>query len=84
MYEILAKLNPGELVGLVALAGGLFCGVVAIVTGCWLEVRRAELTAALKKDMLERGMSAEEIRTVMEAGAKGWQKTCKKGSYSEL
>ena len=32
------------------------------------ETRRAETLAALKQDMLNRGMSAEEIRTVLEVG----------------
>jgi hypothetical protein len=31
-------------------------------------VRRAEIQAALKHDMLERGMSAEQIKLVLEAG----------------
>jgi hypothetical protein len=34
----------------------------------WIQARREEVRALLKKDMLERGMTAEEIRTVMDAG----------------
>jgi len=70
MHELLLKMGPGHLIGLVAVAGGLVCGIVAIVMGIGLEIRRGELAAALKKDMLERGMTAEEIRIVMEAGSK--------------
>ena len=70
MHELLLKMGPGHLIGLVAVAGGLVCGIVAIVMGVGLEIRRVELAAALKKDMLERGMTAEEIRIVMEAGSK--------------
>ena len=70
MHELLLKIEPGHLIGLVAVAGGLACGIVAIVMGVGLEIRRVELAAALKKDMLERGMTAEEIRIVMEAGWK--------------
>ena len=73
MYEMLSKIEPGHLIGLVAVVGGLACGIVAIVMGVGLEIRRVELTTALKKDMLERGMSAEEIRIVMEAGSKNLQ-----------
>jgi hypothetical protein len=72
--EFLAKFNAGELIGLVAVAGGLLCGMFAIVMGCWEKIRRAELSAGLKRDMLNRGMSAEEIRTVLEAGTKGSRK----------
>ena len=43
-------------------------GVVGIVMGVGLALRKTELAAGLKKSMLERGMSAEEIRMVMDAG----------------
>jgi hypothetical protein len=45
----------------------------------WQMHRRAEMTAALKQDMLNRGMSAEEILMVLEAGSQGRQKTAKQG-----
>jgi hypothetical protein len=70
MYELLNKMEPGELIGLVAVVGWFVCGTVAIVMGVGLAMRRTELAAALKKDMLERGMTAEEIRIVMDAGSK--------------
>ena len=69
MNELLSKFDPDAVIGLVAVIGGLACGIVAIIMGVGLAIRRAELAADLKKDMLERGMSAEEIRTVMEAGS---------------
>lgn len=70
MSEVLSKFDSGELIGLVAVVGGLLCGIIAIVMGCWLELRRTETSAALKQDMLNRGMSADEIRTVLEAGSR--------------
>ena len=84
MYELLDKLQPGQLIGLVAVVGGLACGFVAIVMGIGLEIRRVELAAALKKDMLERGMTAEEIRIVMEAGSKNSQRLCKSPVEAEV
>jgi hypothetical protein len=84
MYELLAKIEPGQLIGLVAVVGGLVCGIVGIVMGVGLEIRRAELAAGLKKDMLERGMSAEEIRIVMEAGSKNSERLCKSPAYPEV
>jgi hypothetical protein len=77
MHELLFKMEPGQLIGLVAVAGGLVCGIVAIVMGVGLEMRRVELATALKKDMLERGMTADEIRIVMEAGSKIPERPCK-------
>jgi hypothetical protein len=74
MTELLTKFDSGQLIGLVAVAGGLLCGIICgftgIVAGCWQKVRRAEIVAALKQDMLNRGMSADEIRTVIEAGSR--------------
>jgi hypothetical protein len=68
MDELLSKLDGGELIALVAVGGGLLCGIVGIIMGCWLEMRRVSANAALKQDMLERGLSAEDIRTVLDAG----------------
>jgi hypothetical protein len=69
MFELLSKFEPGQLIGLTAVVGGLICGVVGIVMGTGLAIRKTELSASLKKSMLEKGMSAEEIRTVMDAGS---------------
>ena len=69
MIELLSKFQPGELIGLIAVLGGLICGVVAIVMGVGLAIRKTELEAGLKKSMVERGMSAEEIRMVVDAGS---------------
>ncbi|HJZ94695.1 MAG TPA: hypothetical protein VKE40_27765 [Gemmataceae bacterium] len=68
MIELLSKFEASELIGLVAVAGGLLCGIVGIIMGCWLEMRRAAIAGALKHDMLDRGMSADEIQTVISAG----------------
>jgi hypothetical protein len=68
MSEIFSRLNGGEMIGLVAVSGGLLCGLVAIFMGIWHEHRKSEINGALKQDMLNRGMSAEDIRTVLEAG----------------
>ncbi len=74
MGEFLQKFDAGELIGLVAVSGGmligLLCGITAIITDNWQKLRRAEIAAALKQDMLNRGMSADDIRTVLEADSK--------------
>lgn len=70
MTEFLTKFDSGEMIGLVAVAGGLICGITAIVGGilanCWSKGREM----ALKEEMIVRGMSADEIRTVIECGAR--------------
>jgi hypothetical protein len=77
-------MEPGHLIGQVAVVGGLACGIVAIVTGVGLQIRRVELTTALKRDMLERGMTADEIRIVMEAGSKNLEHLCKGPAHAEV
>jgi hypothetical protein len=70
MVELLSKFEPGQLIGLVAVAGGLLCGILcgttAIILDHWVKLRQL----ALKQDMLSRGMSAEEIHLVMDTGTK--------------
>ena len=77
MTEVLTKLNPGELIGLLWTAGPILCALVWIILGHGLEYHRANLAAALKKTMVERGMTPEEIRLVMDAGSKGSKDPCK-------
>jgi len=77
MSDFLSRFNGGELIGLVAVAGGLLCAIVGILSGSWQKVRKAEIAAALKQDMLNRGMSAEDIRTVMEAGGNRFGRSCR-------
>ena len=59
MHELLFKMEPGQLIGLVAVAGGLVCGIVAIVMGVGLEIT-AWNSRPPSKDMLERGMTADD------------------------
>ena len=70
MTELLSRMNPGDLVPLVAIIGGVLCGIIGILAAAWQKVRRAEILAALKQDMLNRGMSSDQIRTVLDAGTK--------------
>jgi hypothetical protein len=70
MIDLLSGLNPRDLIILVSVVGGLLCAIIAIVAGAWQKGRRAEIIAALKQDMLNRGMSADDIRDVLEAGSR--------------
>jgi hypothetical protein len=55
---------------------GLLIPMLAIVLKDYLlRVREAELDANLKQEMLQRGMSAEEIRMVIEARSRREEKT---------
>ncbi|HLJ95152.1 MAG TPA: hypothetical protein VKU02_18390 [Gemmataceae bacterium] len=80
--QFLSRFDSGELIGLIAVAGGLSVGLILGIMGISLgfytqrlKFRRAEILAALKQDMLNRGMSANEIGMVLEAGTKSTRKS---------
>jgi hypothetical protein len=66
MLDLLSHFKPGEIIGLVAVAGGLLVPLTVILGGFW---HRGRLVA-LKRDMVNRGMTAEEIQSVLDAGSK--------------
>ncbi len=64
MTDLLSHFKPGEIIGLVAVAGGLLVPLTAILGGIWHRGR----VVALKRDMVNRGMTADEIQAVLDAG----------------
>jgi len=70
MTEWLSRGDPSSIIPLlipiVAIFMGCLTGMVAIITGNWQRVRKAELAAALKQEMIQRGMSSEDIKRVLE------------------
>jgi hypothetical protein len=53
-------------------------GIVCIsVNVCRRKIRLAQFDFELKRDMLQRGFSAEEIRTVIEAGRRAAPEDCR-------
>jgi hypothetical protein len=66
---------------LIVIGLGVLIPITAIifgnVTSYLTRVRQAELEASLKQEMLQRGMSAEEIRVVIEATSHRKGKRCK-------
>lgn len=74
MNDVFSKLNGGELLGLFGIGLGLFAvmgGIaIAISTVVTYHRRRMELDemeATMKMEMIQRGMSAQDIKTVLEA-----------------
>jgi hypothetical protein len=69
MSELLQQLNGAELMVLLTLLLGILVGgiiaVTAIVTAHLRETHQAQQEAILKQEMLQRGMSAEEIVQVI-------------------
>ena len=71
VIETLSK-DPGILLGAIlgtlSIVFGCTVGAIAIITDAWRRVRQTEDNNALKQSMLDRGMSADEIATVVSAG----------------
>ena len=73
MLEVL-KEQPGVIIACMALLIPILGIVFGTVTGYLARVRKAEIEASLKMEMLQRGMSAAEIKMVIEATPR---KSCK-------
>jgi hypothetical protein len=71
MFEVLFSRQPGLFIPVLAifLTGVVF--VVWIIVHHWKGAKQLELDAALKQDMLNRGMSAADIERVLWASSSG-------------
>jgi hypothetical protein len=63
----LVRENPWLIIVCLALLIPILGIIFGTVTAHLTRVRKAEIDAGLKLEMLQRGMSAEEIKTVIEA-----------------
>jgi hypothetical protein len=70
MDQLFSKFRSDDFIGLVAVVGVFICVMTLIVARYWYKTRQADNLARLKMDMINRGMSAEEIRVVLEVGTK--------------
>jgi len=68
MTEFFSKIQPQDMIPVIALVATFLTVGVIVAMFIWRGVRKADIAARLKQDMLDRGMSAEEIRTVLDAG----------------
>lgn len=48
-------------------ATGVLITLATVIGGCWSRIKDRQIEADLKRDMLDRGMTAEEIQKVIEA-----------------
>lgn len=79
MWDILRD-NPWLIIVGLALLIPIVGIVFGTTTRYLARVRQAELEANLKQDMLQRGMSAEEIRVVIEATSRRDEQSCARRS----
>ena len=74
MTDILSKLDGGEILGLcgimlgtIAILGGITVAITQSIASHYRKTQLDEMEATLKMEMIQRGMSAGEIKQVLEA-----------------
>jgi hypothetical protein len=70
MTEFFSRVSPSDAIPLFAIGLTFLCLLAISLGGIWYKYRKADMAARLKHEMLARGMSAEEIKTVLDAGEK--------------
>jgi hypothetical protein len=74
MSDFFSRLSGHDVIPIVVLlivfGSFVIVSLAVIIATCVHKIRRDEANAQLKHDMLNRGMSADEIKTVLEAGTK--------------
>lgn len=72
MGDFFSKLSSDEIMPIVIVAiifgASAVIALAGIVAGCVYKIRRLSISAHLKQEMLDRGMSAEEIKMILESG----------------
>ncbi len=72
MFEILTNLlNSWMAIPIIAIVTGMSIPVVAIIAYYWFELQKYREDSELKRCMIERGMSVEEIERALAAKSTG-------------
>jgi hypothetical protein len=67
MSEWLTRIDPVLMIPILPMLCGTLIAIIAIISHAWRKHRQSEMEMALKQDMLNRGMSAEDIERVIVA-----------------
>ncbi len=62
------EMAPGMMAIILIFGGGFIIGLVSLIVNAWRGNRESERLAILKQQMLDKGMSADEIVRVMDSG----------------
>jgi hypothetical protein len=78
MPDLLSQFGVGAFIAVIAVIGTFLIPIAAIIGGLIYKHRKLQVEAALKHEMIERGMSADEIQQVLEAStsARGRRRHC--------
>jgi hypothetical protein len=66
MLEFFATWSPTAIIGLVSVVGGLLAVSICVGLISWCVVRRAQIAADLKRDLVQRGLSVEQIERLIQ------------------
>jgi hypothetical protein len=79
MQDVMSQLvREGYIVPLGFGFFGCLIALTAIIARQWRSVRHAELESALKQKMLDQGLSADQIKIVLEATGRSARTKCDK------
>ena len=71
MHGLVNRIPDDQIIGLLLGGLGILCGTTVILTAigarCWTRHRQRQLAAPLIREMLERGMSGDEIAATLTA-----------------
>lgn len=68
MTPLLASVSDEILIAIaIPVAGGVLIAITAILAGTYHKLQRDDMTATLKMEMIQRGMSPEDIERVLAA-----------------
>jgi hypothetical protein len=71
MLEFFSTWHPGLVLALVAVVGFFLTTTVWVIAGHWSSVRRAEIAADLKRDLIQQGQTIEQIERLLAGPAAG-------------
>jgi len=66
MLEFFSTWHEGAIIGLVSVVGGLLAVSICVGLISWCVVRRAQIAADLKRDLVQRGFSVEQIERLVQ------------------
>jgi hypothetical protein len=61
MLEFFKSWNPGAVTALVAVASFFLTIIIAVLSANWRRVRETEITADLKRELIQKGYSVEQV-----------------------
>ncbi len=68
MTPLLANMSDGIFILIaISIVGGLLIPITAILSDAYRKIQRDDMTATLKMEMIQRGMSPEDIERVLAA-----------------